>query len=332
MRQPEVARLAALVLGLLLALPVLDTARTAVVAALFLAEFLTAGAAPLLSAVTPGPRRETLQVSDAVGDRYAAPALRAATPLVLLHGVTPAGKDDPRLAEAAALLARAGFSVLVPTVPGLTRGRLRPEDVMAVVATLTAATRARPAAVVGISVGAGPALIAAADPGVRDRVAIVVTLGGYASATELLRFFLTGDYAFGAVGGHVDHDPATVRAFLEANADLVDAASRARLVGGGRAAALQFLADLPPQIRSLLEGLSPERIAADIRAPVVLVHGRGDLAVPYTESLRLLAARPARTSLVVVGAVGHVEGGPRRQDLLELGRVWTALFRLFARA
>ena len=42
--------------------------------------------------------------------------------------------------EAAALLARAGFDVAVPTIPGLTRGRLRPDDVEPVVATLAART------------------------------------------------------------------------------------------------------------------------------------------------------------------------------------------------
>ena len=57
---------------------------------------------------------------------------------MLVHGYSPEGKDDPRVRQAAALLARAGFDVAVPTIPGLTRGRLRPDDVEPVVATLTA--------------------------------------------------------------------------------------------------------------------------------------------------------------------------------------------------
>ena len=97
--------------------------------------------------------------------------------------------------QAAALLARAGFDVAVPTIPGLTRGRLRPDDVEPVVATLAA--RAAPTVIVSVSVGAGPALLAAAEPAVRERVRVVLSLGGYASATELLRFFLTGDFRWG---------------------------------------------------------------------------------------------------------------------------------------
>ena len=70
--------------------------------------------------------------------------------------------------QAAALLARAGFDVAVPTIPGLTRGRLRPDDVEPVVATLAA--RAAPTVMISVSVGAGPALLAAAEPAVRERV------------------------------------------------------------------------------------------------------------------------------------------------------------------
>jgi hypothetical protein len=45
-----------------------------------------------------------------------------------------------------------------------------------------------------------------------------------------------------------------------------------------------------------------------VRAPIVLVHGRADPAVPYTESLRLAASRPEQTRVVLVGSIGHVEG------------------------
>src|SRR5262249_13591419 len=46
------------------------------------------------------------------------------------------------------------------------------------------------------------------------------------------------------------------------------------------------------------------------------VHGYADEAVPYTESLRLAAARPARTDVILLHAVGHVEAAR--------GPVWRA--------
>lgn len=331
MRQPEVIRLLALVLAAFLVVPVAQAGWCALLAGAFLVEFLSQGRYAPLSRVTSTPERRVLPLPGVAADRYVGVRLRSPRPLVLAHGLAPEGKDDRRVREASALLARAGFDVAVPTIPGLTRGRLRPADVEPVVAALAA--RAGPAVVLGVSVGAGPALLAAADPRVRDRVGIAVSLGGYASAREVLRFWLTGAYAFGDVAGRVPHDPELVRAFVSANADLLDAAARAELTAADPERAARFLARLTPELSRYLDALSPLRVARDIPARLVLVHGRGDRAVPYTESLRLAAARPERTTVVLVGIVDHVEGGlagGRRHagDLLRLWRVMYALMNL----
>jgi pimeloyl-ACP methyl ester carboxylesterase len=300
-RQPEVARLLVLATAALVVVPVARAAVDLLVAAAFLVEFLSGAQYRPLSALTGAPRREPLAVAGAAVDRWAG---RGGRPLVLVHGYAPAGKDEPRVQQAAALLARAGFDVAVPTIPGLTSGRLRPEDTRPVVATLAA--RAGPTALVAVSVGAGPALLAAADPAVRDRVRVVLSLGGYASAPALLRFFLTGEYAFEGVRGRVVHDPAVVRGFVEANADLLDTSAQSALADPARAATV--LASPPPPLADLLARLSPEHVVGEVRARLVLVHGVDDRAVPYTESLRLAAARPAGTRVILVHLVEHVEG------------------------
>jgi pimeloyl-ACP methyl ester carboxylesterase len=323
-RQPEVGRLLALVVAALLAVPVARVARDLVLAVAFLVEFLSAGQQRPLTALTSAPRRESLPVAGVAADRWVG---LGAMPLVLVHGYAPAGKDEPRVRAAAALLARAGFDVAVPTIPGLTRGRLRPDDVEPVVAILAA--RDVPTVVVAVSVGAGPALLAAADPAVRDRVRVVLSLGGYASAPELLRFFLTGEYGWGDVRGRVVHSPEVVRAFVEANADLLETPARDALADPARAAAV--LAAPPPPVADLLARLSPERVAREIRARLVLVHGVDDPAVPYTESLRLAAARPERTRVVLVHLVGHVEGAQPRSwaaAVRELGALVLVVYGL----
>jgi pimeloyl-ACP methyl ester carboxylesterase len=274
--------------------------------------------------MTSEPRVEALPVNGVAVDRW---ATGRGTPMVLVHGYAPAGKDEPRVRQAAALLARAGFDVAVPTIPGLTRGRLRPEDVHPVVAALAA--RPAPTVVLAVSVGAGPALLAAADPAVRDRVRTVLSLGGYASAPELLRFFLTGDYAWKGRRGHITHDPAVVRWFVEANADLLDTSAQAALADPTRAAAA--LAAPPPAVAALLAELSPERVVAQVRARLILVHGVDDHAVPYTESLRLAAARPERTRVVLVHLVEHVEGtriGAGLTAARELGALIVVMYGL----
>ena len=324
MRQPEVARLLSLVLAALVAAPVVQAALTLGLTAAFVVEFLSGGAWQPLSRLTAAPRVEPLPVPDAAVDRWVG---GRGVPLVLVHGYAPAGKDEPRVQQAAALLARAGFDVAVPTIPGLTRGRLRPEDVRPVVATLAA--RPDPTVVIAVSVGAGPALLAAADPAVRDRVRAVLSLGGYASASELLRFFLTGEYAWDGIRGRVVHDPAVVRAFVEANADLLDRSARDALADPARAAAA--LKTPPPPVADLLERLSPERAAGAIRARLILVHGVDDPAVPYTESLRLAAARPLHTDVVLVHILEHVEPGrwgPSWTALRELGALLLAVYAL----
>ena len=328
MRQPEVVRLAALVLALALAVPVAWVGWSALLAGAFLLEFLSQGRPAALSMLTAAPTRRPFLVPGASTDLYVHAGLHAGAPLVLVHGFSPEGKDDPRVREAAALLSRTGFDVAVPTIPGLTRGQLGREDIEPVIATL--AGRAASTLVVGVSVGAGPALLAAADPRVRERVGAVLTLGGYASAREVVRFWLTGAYGYEGIRGRVDHDPELVRTFVRANADRLDASSRAILEGPDRDGAARLLTALPPYLQQYLDALSPLRVARDIRARLVLVHGRADRAVPYTESLRLAAARPERTTLVLVGVVEHVEGrgasGWRgARDFLALWRVMYAL-------
>jgi dipeptidyl aminopeptidase/acylaminoacyl peptidase len=66
-----------------------------------------------------------------------------------------------------------------------------------------------------------------------------------------------------------------------------------------------------PAVARLLATLSPERVAGRISARLVLVHGVDDPSVPYTESLRLAAARPARTRVVLVRVLDHVEAASR---------------------
>jgi fermentation-respiration switch protein FrsA (DUF1100 family) len=189
--------------------------------------------------------------------------------------------------------------------------------------------------VLAVSVGAGPALLGIADRG--DKVSAVLVLGGYASAVEFLRYTLTGAYRFGAVEGRRPVDGDAVAAFVRANAELVDAAGRALVDNRDPEALDGLVAALPLETRRMLDLLSPERALARIKAPLFLVHGRGDPAVPFTETLRLAGAAraaglPVRVALA--GAVGHVEAGDRAAagDLLRLAAAFHAFRQAAASA
>ena len=302
-------------------------------------EFLTEGRWRPLSAITPSiasrPLPATLDRRAFAIDLYPAPRLWGrSSGLVLVHGLSPLGKDDPRVRQAASLLARAGWAVAVPTVEGLTVLRLRPEDAAAVVAATRALDAAsyRPIAMLAVSLGAGPAVLAATDPALIGSISAVLLLGGYASAVELLRYTLTGAYAFDGEQGRHPVNEAAIAQFARANADLVDAPGH-RLVDNRDPRVIDDLvAALPPDTRRLLARLSPEREIARFRAPLFLVHGRDDPAVPFTESLRLdRAARGAgrRVTTVIVGSLGHVEP-ELRAGPADVFRLWAAFYAFSA--
>jgi len=329
-----VSRALWLAVALALSLPALISGWTLAGSALFLVEFLSEGRWRPLSAITPAVSARPLP-SSAGGraiptDLYTRASFGRSPGLVLVHGLARRGKDDPRLREAASLLARDGWAVAVPTVEGLTVLRLRPDDAVAVIAAVRGLEQAgyRPVAILAVSLGAGPALLAAADPSVASSVSAVLALGGYASVVELLRYTLTGAYHFDGIDGRRPVNEPAIAEFARANAELVDGAG-GRLVDNRDPQALdRLVAELPPGVRQLLAALSPENHLGRLRAPLFLIHGRDDPAVPFTESLRLeraagAAGRQART--VIVGSLGHVEpelrAGPR--DLL---RLWVGFY------
>ncbi len=356
---------AALVIGLLIPVGIRVTA--AVTGLRFLVEFLTEGQRPWLSRRTAPAIVEPLagpSAAAAAGPDLYRPGGRPHGPwpgLVLVHGLTPDGKRDARLAWTADRLARAGFVVAVPELPALRAQRLRPEDAAVVRDTVVRlaghpAVRREPVAVIAVSVGLGPVALALGEPALAEQVRVVLALGGYADARELIRYFTTGAYAFGATGGRAAVDPTLGWAFLARNLDLVpDARDRALVAsagpteptpadaGPGARAVLALLRNreparvdglleaLPPETQALLDALSPARHLGRTRVRLLLVHGRDDPAIPFTESLRLAAAAPDRARLVLVGLIGHVEGqAPAWRRLADLLRLWSACYELLA--
>jgi fermentation-respiration switch protein FrsA (DUF1100 family) len=310
------SRLLWLIAALLLALPPLLAGWTALCTGAFLVEFLSGGRWRPLSAMTSAPTIRPLPASAGGGtvpvDLYVSPALRAPTGLVLVHGITERGKDDSHIRAAAMLLARAGWAVGVPTVAGLTVLRLRPDDSLAVAAaTLALADQGYGrVAILAISLGAAPALAAAVEPDIAPRLSAVLTLGGYASARELLRYTLTGAYAFGEVKGHRPVDEDGIQRFTGANVELLAGSGRALVDNRDPAAIDGLIAALPESTQRLLDALSPSTSVGRGTVPLFLLHGREDRTVPFTESLRLAASaraagRPVRTA--IIGAVSHVD-------------------------
>jgi pimeloyl-ACP methyl ester carboxylesterase len=287
------------------------------------------------------------------------PAGRARAALVLAPGAAQLGRDEPRLQALARALARAGFVVAVPELEAVRRLALSRADADGLADALRALGRAQPGLTLGIaaiSYGVGPAVIATLAPDLNGQVAFVVGIGGYHNSDEVIRFVTTG--AFRRIGDGRLHRAVPNRygrwAFMLANAELLPEARDAALL---KAAARRKLGDPAARtddlwaamgadaraVLELMENADPERVPAllaalpapiragidglnlalhdlrSLKARLILIHGRDDRMIPYSESEALAAAAPkGASSLYLVDSIGHVEF-----DAVSLANAWT---------
>lgn len=334
---------------------------------------IAAGAGPSrLKETTPAPERRPVAYPGAAagqqrhGDLYLSPEGPLAA-LVLVPGLARAGKDDPRLVAFADSLARVRFAVLVPDMAGLRALEVRPRDAdeiadaVAWLADQPALARGPTVGVVAISYAAGPALIAAADPGVRERVGFVLAIGGYHDIERVVTFFTTGAFRVDGRWRHLEPNAYGKWVFVKSNSHrLSEPADRALLVAIAEArlddlaAPIDDLAaELGPEGRAVLAlatntdrarvaaliGALPEAIrhdmaeldpsAADLEslaARLLLVHGRDDSIIPYSESVELARRLgKARASLYLADGLWHVDADFSLSDQLVL---WQAAIEL----
>lgn len=281
----------------------------------------------------------TVDGRERAADLYrAGQAPRAA--LVLVPGLTPRGKDDPRLKSFARSLARARFQVLVPDMPGLRELRVAPEDAVLIADALANAHQGlppdRPVGVIAVSFAAGPAVAALARPGVADGVDFAVLVGPYFDLEAAITFATTGafrdgadapwqtrapnDYGKWAIATSLaealdQHDRALLRAMArrrlsDSQADIADLAARLDPPGRSVLAVIEnqdpdrvasLVASLPDSVRAVMASLDPESLdPGTLDLRWVLIHGADDPFLPETESRAFARALPA-------GRVDHFE-------------------------
>ncbi len=308
-------------------------------------DLLAPGWVPTMGHVT----REGTSVGGTAADVYR-PASRARGGLLLVPGLSRTGKDHPAFQRLARSLARAGFVVLAPDFPGLRDFHVSESDIAAIVRTvqILLAEAPHPIGVLGFSFGAGPALIAAADPTIRDQVDLVGSFGGYWHLADVIAFITTGSIEENSSWRAVVQQPQNRWKLLAALAPYArDPLERERLqkladrklanpaedvraemgrlgAEGWRLLALvenrrrdrvpNLLASLTPGIQKRLERLSPATAIGGVRARLFIAHGRDDDSIPYTESARLARAAPNLGRLVIFDGFTHAfpsEGGWR---------------------
>lgn len=336
----------ALVVGVVLLL-VFGRPVTWTEAALIMWDVAAGGAPTLWQRATGAPDEQLMRWETGEGDLYI-PASQPRAAMVLVPGAAVLGRDEPRLQAFARTLARAGFAVLVPELPEvrqLVLSRADGDRVANALRQLNKRLPDLPLGVAAISYAAGPAIIAAIEDDLAPRVAFVVAIGGYRDVHAAIKFVTTGAFrprgdsrefrvepnAYGrwailrANASRLDDardagllEEIALRRFRDRNADI--SRETAMLGPQGRAvlalvdnrdpdAVARLIEDLPESVRREIDGLNLALYdLSKLRGHLILVHGRTDPMVPYSESQDLaVAASKARVSLFLIDDIGHVE-------------------------
>jgi acetyl esterase/lipase len=121
---------------------------------------------------------------------------------VFVNGATPDGRKHPIVRRLGAGLARAGFLVFVPELPGIGRGELTPATLRSTIELVTAAGDTPEAlqgrvGLAGVSIGGSLALLTAAAPALAERITVVACIAPFTDLPNIVRLATTGVYRDG---------------------------------------------------------------------------------------------------------------------------------------
>ena len=286
----------------------------------------------------------------AVADVYRPPDGKPRAAVALFLGANAAGRDDPDVINLGNALARAGYVAMFHWSPAMAlQANIEPAETGNLVWAFQYLSEReyvdpQRAGLGGFCVGASFALVAAADPRIRDNVAFVNAFGPYFDAETLLLQAASRSVVYDGQRTPWEPDSLTMRVLanelIETLDDPADAAALRRryldgqpltaaerdalsppagavsrlLDGATPAEAAALYATLPAGFRADLAAISPSSHVDNLRARLLVMHDRHDRLVPAAESRRLRAAAGGRGNDVrytEVLAFEHVrpEGG-----------------------
>jgi len=218
--------------------------------------------------------------------------------------------------------------------------------------------------ITAFSMAVGPAVIASLDPAINEQVKFLLLIGGYYDLVRTLNYLTTGYFELNGRQEHREpnaygkwvyalsnsqrlEDPsgrellaALARRKLEDPQASIDDL-RAQLDAEGQAV-YDLISNSDPARNAVLMERLPAAVQADIavlnvaaydlsalHAKVILVHGRDDDIIPFTESVSFAAALPSeQVRLYVLDGLHHVN---RDFNAADLWRTWLAMKNLLTR-
>ena len=303
-----------------------------------------------------------------VADVYRPDDKRRHAAVVLFLGANAAGRDDEDVVNLGNALARAGYVVMFHWSPTMAlRANIEPAETGNLVWAFQYLSEREyvdldRVGLGGFCVGASFALVAAADPGIRDDVHFVNAFGPYYDARTLLLQAASRSVVYDGERTPWDPDKLTMRVLanelietLEKSEDVsaltrhymngetltpaeLEALSPAALAivqlldGTTPEEAERLYAALPGRFHADLESVSPAAHVNDVNAKLLIMHDRNDRLVPAAESRRLLAATEDRGDVryTEVLAFEHVRpsGGGVWALLGEAGRLYRHMYSI----
>jgi hypothetical protein len=297
----------------------------------------------------------------AEGEVYRPPASGPHPGIVVCLGVVPFGVDHPQVPVLGNALARAGFTALLYWSPAMRDFRLDPVDVENIALAYQwlieqPGVDASRSGLLGTCVGGSFALMASADARIRDRVGFLAAYAPFssmqtfahdiASATrstpggrepwkvdQLTRHVFVQSVTAELEPGEAERirnqfygDGAPVNE-RELSAD--GQAIYALLTAQDEPQADAALERLPVSMQQRLAVLSPMNYLKDIQSPLtILLHDRGDLLIPVSESRRLVAALDGRAGVNYTEMqFSHLDPTKGKLPLPRLVREFAKFFR-----
>ena len=285
--------------------------------------------------------------------------------VVVCLGVVPFGVDHPQVPRLGRALARSGFAALLYWSPAMRDRRLDPvdsEDIARAYERLIARSDvdAARSGLIGACVGGAFALMAAAQPALRERVVFICAYAPYASMWTLTRDIASASRVRRAIREPWQVDQLTRRVYERTltsflptgvptdppeGAGLPGSASAPADAGSAVTALLApltveeaeaALRRLPATLQERLRAMSPLTYARDLHIPlIVLCHDRDDPVIPVSETRTLTrvlsqTSRVRYTEFTVFQHLDPTKGKASWFALLwELGRFWRAVYPLF---
>ncbi len=215
--------------------------------------------------------------------------------LVFVNGATPDGRAHPMVLRLSVALARSGYRVFIPDLPGVAGGELSPATLassiaFAQVAAGTPESEHGRVALAGVSVGASLALLAAAAEGLRDRISTVACVAPYGDLRKVMKLATTGMYQDGGEAVPYPVPPylgvglaRSLAAMLQPSPAAAALCAELRALDPASAAALEFrepgfreAGDNAMALYALLTNRDPARfdelfaaLPADVRSTVI---------------------------------------------------------------